>query len=370
MASRDVSIIRPQPNDSDIGIPVTFDYRGGRRESAKSKKWLAIIAGVVTIFIVIALYTKKDWPIAVNLIAGTAVFLVAAYIIRRVILKENIYRKEYSYLMDRDYVTPYRAIWGIFDIEDQYPYIVHFRNGKIGIFVRLEKDVVVGKEVNEEYYHYEAISDAYNIAGQSAVDIVHIDYMDNIGSDARMSQVFMELNNCDNPDIREALTDMYNYLQYQMDNKVSTFDIYLFTCRSTPRTLEYNVKQILRSFMDANYNSFTILNSDSIKDIARALFNLMDFSAIKASEEVFASSTAFGIRPIRVYKTTGEVIELNKTYEQEREERRQKENERVELDRAKRDRKEKNKQELLRQQAAKKKGNGKKEHDDEEIDFF
>ena len=115
--------------------------------------------------------------------------------------------------------------------------------------------------------------------------------------------------------------DMLSYLQYNMEQMVSTFDIYLFTARSNKKNLQYAVKPILMKFLDANYNSYTLLNSDEIRDIAQSLFNLNEFSAVKASEEVFSDIGSFGIRPISLRHEDGSIEVLGKTYAQEAQER-------------------------------------------------
>ena len=311
MEETSASRIRPKENDTSIGIPVTFNYSSGRREGDRSKRWVALIVAVIGVFVIFALYFNTEVePAGINILYGSIALILVSVIVRIILLKENKYRKEYTELLDNDYEGNSNLFWGIFDIGEEYPYICHFANGRVGIFVRLEKDVIIGKESNEEYKHYEAISDAYNLVGNSAVDMVHIDYMDNVGRDERMGLAFTELDKCENPDIKDVMRDLYNHLQMQMDEMVSTYDIYLFLMRgSNISSFEYNVRSILQRFLDANYNSYTILSSEGIIEVCKSLYNLYDFSAMSASRAVFGGGVR-GVRPIRVYRGSGAVDEI------------------------------------------------------------
>ena len=70
------------------------------------------------------------------------------------------------------------------------------------------------------YDHYEAIGDAYNLDHSLNMDMVHIDYMDNVGNDSRMQKLYDDLNYVENQDMHEMLIDIYSnpyeqkYLSY------------------------------------------------------------------------------------------------------------------------------------------------------------
>lgn len=319
--AENISGMRPKMGDSSIMLPVTFDYSGGRRDSKKSKTLWAVIVGIIGLIVGIGIIFNKDGNPAVNIILGIIVLYLVAILIRFGFLKEGKIRKEYITLMDDDYQCKTNNIWGIYDISSQYPYYCRFRNGKSGLFIRLNKDVILGKYSESEYEHYEAIGDALNLAGASRVQICHIDYMDNVGTDERLEESFINLSEVKNPDIKDVLTDMFSYLQNQMMLRVTTFDVYLFLWNGSDIGAWNTIQRILSCFLEANYRSYHILDRSDLRELPKTLFNLHDFSVVDATSHAFATSDYSGVVPIKKILPDGEEEIYNKTIEQKKEER-------------------------------------------------
>lgn len=311
--------MRPQPNESSIKLPVTFDYRGGRGDNRKSNIITSLVLLAIAIVLTIFISRGEASLIAKIGIIGGA-WLVVTLFVRFKILHEQVYSDAYETLKEVDNIPGTDSFWNIYEIDSEYPYICHFKNGISGIFIRLEKDVVVGKEDNILFKHYEAISEAYNLAGNSNINMCHIDYMDNVGNDSRLGLLYEGLNYCDNPDMKEAMLSMYSNLQEEMSLNYASFDVYLFTCRNKVDQLWYNVKMIVDRLLEGNYLSYRALDIDGVRTTCMAVFNLNEFSAIEACENIFNTSRYRGIVPISVEHADGSVDVLGKTQSQLREE--------------------------------------------------
>lgn len=353
------NIMQPKDGDSSINLPVTFDYSGGRKESNKNKYITIAILGVLGIIIGIGTIFSKDGFFLINLIFGLAIMYGVLLIIRFPLLKEHKVRNNMLDLEEKDMVIDYHSLWGIHSIDEVYPYYCHLRNGKTAIYVQFEKDVIIGRLPNYEYLHYEAIGDAYNIAGSLDIGMCHIDYMDNIGDDERLQECFKELSNVENPDVRDVLTDIYTNLKYSMEESVSTFDVYVFTFKSSPSAFWFGIQQVFSCMLEANYVSYKILNQSDLRDLSKSLFNLHDFSVVEASATSFAKKNDYkGIIPISVIKADGTETVLNKTLDEKKEERKLREKE----------------QQLKKEEDRRRKRNKKKGNDvinkEEEIDIF
>lgn len=317
-----VSSMRPEMGDTNISLPMTLDYSNGRGEKEKTKRITAIISSAITLILSIAFLFNKMSAFHVRLCVSAGLILIMQFIIRFIILKESRIKKSYKQLVDTNYELSSSAIWGIYTIENEYPYYCRFKNGRSGVFVRLNKDVILGKYSEAEFNHYEAISDAYNLAGGSKVQICHIDYMVNVGTDERLEHSFESLSEMSNPDLKDLLMDIFSYQQEQMMRKVTTYDTYLFLWSGSDINGWATVQKILSCFLDANYRSYYILDEDDIRDLVKVLFNLHDFSIVDASMGVFNNEISRGIVPIEIRKDNGEVVKLNKTVEEKREEQR------------------------------------------------
>ena len=323
--------MRPEPNDTSIRLPVTFDYHGGRADNRKSSIIVGLVLLLVAIVLTVLFVRNNQTSITTKVIEIVITWLVVVFFVRFRLLRESTYSDAYEALKEIDNIPDTDSFWNIYEIDDEYPYVCHFKNGMAGVFVRLEKDVVVGKPADLAYIHYEAISDAYNAAGSLSINMVHIDYMDNVGNDARLRSLYDSLDNCDNPDMKEAMLSVYANLQDDMSQYYASYDVYLFTTKLKQDQLWYNVKTIIDRLLGGNYLSYSALDIDGIRTTCVALFNLTEFSAKEACENIFKGNKFRGIVPIRLENLDG-VQELGKTQEQLRQER-------IEAERAKMEKK-------------------------------
>lgn len=355
--SRDVSNVsgmRPGKGDTTLTLPVTFDYSGGRKDSNRSRLIWSSILAVVGVIVAIGIATSKDGSVIVNICLSILWVCLVSFIIRFPIMKEGKIRREYIEMHDNNYKYDMKKIWGIYDISPTPPYYCRFRNGQSGLFVRLNKDVILGKYSDSEYEHYEAIADALNLAGSGQVRVCHVDYMDNVGSDERLEECFVGLGEVRNQDLKELLTDMYGYLQQQMMDRVTTFDVYLFMWTGSDISAWNMIQRILACFLEANYRSYHILNQYDLRELMKTVNNLHDFSVVSAMSNAFVVSDYTGVVPINKVDSVGNCEVFNKTIQEKKEEQRQRIKE----------------QEIRKREISRKKQQKKKDKKDDEIDLF
>jgi hypothetical protein len=306
--------MRPKVGDTRVTLPVTFDYTGGRVESFKYKVLWSVAIGIVGIIACIGIIFNKRGSWYVNIPLGFAVLYAVLWFIRYIMLNESKVRKYYAALEATDYEKDFRDYWGIYAVEETYPYVVRYRNGRSGLFIRLNKDVILGKYSESEYEHYEAIGDAYNIAGTSSITMCHVDYMANVGSDERIEEAFIDLGNVDNTDLRDVLIDIFGYMQHQMNERVTTYDVYVFTYSGSDVAAWNSIQRILSCFMDANYVNYQVLDISEIRELFKTLINVHEFSANTAMSNAFEfDNVSAGVVPIRIIYDDGTEEKLNKT---------------------------------------------------------
>lgn len=354
--------MRPVQGQTTMVLPVTFDYSGGRRDSKRNAKIWSIVLSVVGVVVGIGIMFNKEGFFLLNIFLGLGLLYAILFIVRFFLLKEGRIRREEIIIRDKDFQDELKNLWGIFNIDEQYPYYCRFRNGKSGLFVRLNKDVILGKYSESEFEHYEAIADAYNICGSSNIQLCHLDYMDNIGTDDRLEESFISLAKVHNPDVKDLLTDIYSFQQQQMLERVTTFDAYLFMWNGSDINAWSTIQRILSCFMQANYRSYHILNEEDLRDLTKVLFNLNDFSVMSAMSTVFEVQGNTGIVPIKLTHEDGSEEIINKTTEEKKEEQELKRKE-AELIKEENKRRKENKRQNRR-------GKNASYEDDEEIDLF
>lgn len=311
--------MRPTEDDTTIRLPVTFDYNGGRGDKRKGNILTAIIVAVITIIIMIGTLRNDNAETGAKIAYAVIEFLIGSLIIRFRIMHESTYSDAYETLKEINNIPSTDSFWSIYEVDSTYPYVCHYKDGKHGIFIRMEKDVVVGKPDDIAYLHYDAISEAYQLAGSLNMNMCQIDYMDNVGNDPRLRKLYESLSDCDNPDMKEMMLSIYSNLQEEMSQDYASFDVYVFTTRGNPKQLEYNVKLCVDRLLAGNYLTYKALDIEGIRTTCMAVLNLNEFSALEACSNIFKQTTFRGIVPIRV-EHADSVEELNKTQEQLREE--------------------------------------------------
>jgi len=306
--------MRPLKEDREIKIPISFDIVN--KINVSGSKWFKILVMVaVWVFVsVIVMYKSMGMMFYVFPIFS---FMVLLYIIRFWVLKEKYFMKKREELLENDYMFTHDLLWGIYDIRNSFPHIVYYKNGVKGVFIAFEKGITIGKGEDSMYYHHEAIAEAYRYMLENGVNGVHIDYMDTVGKDERLDWLIDKANKTQNPDLRKLMVYCYDFMQSQMDNLYTSYDVYCFYSKEDERELMYKIKNIVNYFLQANYTKAVILDKDKIGDLVKSVFNLEDFSVVKSTDMIFRNMNKVKefLKVIWVEKD-GERTVLNKTLEE------------------------------------------------------
>lgn len=307
--------MRPTKTDRVVNIPITFSKRSEGAVSGKTLFWVLLTVTILFIILVVGVLTGgASWyikyPVSLLLIYLFVFFL------RFFVFREGRLSDAFETMKEKDYQQSTNIFWNIYDIKTKPPYIVHYANGLKGVFVRFDKDVIVGKEDYMEYRHFEGISNMYNEAHKLGLDMVSIDYMDSVGNDERMSKVHTTASNVTNPDLKAILISLYSNLEHEMQLDYTSFDVYLFTTRDKEEDLWYNVRQVIEYGLKANFKSYSLIKPEDLRKMAQVMMNLETFSLTQAEKEVISSTLSQRIRPIKVINDDGSERIINKTREQ------------------------------------------------------
>lgn len=312
-------VMQPSPNSDTVSLPITFDYTVGRSESGRTRKVIAWMVSIIFFIIGLLILFRGSQNFFVRFLIVVALYTVVTYSVRFLLLQEGKLRKQYYEQLDNDYKISSEDIWGIYEIDGDEIRVAHYRNGRLGIFFALEKDVIVGLDAESEFKHYEAVSDAYNEVAKNRAQIIHIDYMTHVGRDPRMAKLYEQASKSPNPDMRAVLNGIYSHLDDTMRDEISTYDAYVILIPSTEVQYNQIARKVIERFMEGNYLGYTMLSDEQIRDLTVELFNLHSFSVVDAERNALISSTYRVAVPISIEKG-GVVTKLNKTVKEKREE--------------------------------------------------
>ena len=312
-------VMQPSPNSDTVSLPITFDYTVGRSESGRTRKVIAWMVSIIFFIIGLLILFRGSQNFFVRLLIVVALYTIVTYSVRFLLLQEGKLRKQYYEQLDNDYKISTEDIWGIYEIDGDEIRVAHYRNGRLGIFFALEKDVIVGLDAESEFKHYEAVSDAYNEVAKNRAQIIHIDYMTHVGRDPRMAKLYEQASKSPNPDMRAVLNGIYSHLDDTMRDEISTYDAYVILIPSTEVQYNQIARKVIERFMEGNYLGYAMLSDEQIRDLTVELFNLHSFSVVDAERNALISSTYRVAVPISI-KKNGVVTKLNKTVKEKREE--------------------------------------------------
>lgn len=319
--------MRPEKGNDIIQIPITFDSRGGTSRSTIATKslWVFLVFLFWFVSSLFALIGADGfWKFGYPILSGIA----SSYVTRFLIIRERFYKQRRKELIANEYMFNHNIFWNIYEISTRYPHICYFGNDIKAIFVSLDKDVIVGKDKDYDYYHHEAIANAYQQMEKRGIECIHIDHMDTVGKDARMEGLFKNAEKTDNPDLRNVIIRMHDHTEYTMNKVYASYDVYAFYSMARDDLFWDEMQIVLDYFMQANYIRYKALNREEIATLTESILNIEDFSVNRASDNLFKElHRAEHIRPIWVEKD-GERNILNKTTDEIQEVKRVQQSER------------------------------------------
>ena len=320
--------MKPGVNDKNVEIPITFDVSGEVHTITKQRIMLGIlmIIGVLILSLIVFFLNIS----VLNGVCALIIGVVGITLIRYVWFSEAYFSKCYAKLLEHNFVYEQDLIWDIYDISDGYPAVCRYRNGVNAVFVAFDKDIIIGKGLQNEYDHYEAIADAYQYTVQKGISFMHIDYMDVVGKDERMENMVNDLLKTPNEDLRQVLAATFEYQQFKMNRVYASYDVYAFYYRGDDGVYLPEIDSIVSRFMNANFVHYRYLDMDGIRELVKSVENLPEFSVYKACDKVLYKS-AFK-KYVRVRKTfkNGVMTVVSKTNKEQDEERYRLEHEKAE----------------------------------------
>lgn len=302
----------PEEGRTTIAIPMTFERKGGRSEDTSQRIMLFVIATILTVAISVLVALGNGITFKTILILAVVIF-VYQFISRRFVFREGYFKEQAKVLEEKDYSFDFKTFWGIYDISDTKPYICTFRNEEKCMFVKLEKDIIIGDTIALEFEHYESISEAYRKLSLANMSFKYIDMMDKIGNDDRLKVIYENIEDTKSPILKEVYTCVFENLRYDMEKEYTSYDIFMFRSRMDDESFYHEVLSVLQSFLEGSYTSYTIMGADDLEDFTRTIMNLQEFSVNEACRDVLKTERRnLGVTLISGKKYDGEIVEYNK----------------------------------------------------------
>ena len=300
----------PQPNAREVCIPLTFDVRGNVKTISKTKIYGGLFISILTFVLSMGLVFLMGFG---GFCLGLGITCLVVSFIRFIMLQETYFMSKYKELEATKGVYDYNLFWNIYDIDESKPYICHLSDGTKAIFVALPKDVILGKGEESSYLHYEGVSAAYGALSKNGISCMHIDYMDIVGKDDRLTKFFEELEKTRDPNLKRLLYSIFNHIRGIMSEEITSYDVYCFYTRGSDDLFLSSLDLVIAGLHKANYLGHILLNKEEIAELVKAVFNISDFQIKQMCEGVLESKGATSFLRVIWTETDGERKIINKT---------------------------------------------------------
>lgn len=249
-----------------------------------------------------------------NFLLGLGLAWLITFGVRHFFMKEKDLRRIYQNNAKFNNALHSNNYWNIYQIDGNG--FCRYQSNKTGVFLKFDKDIIVGKTAEDEFKHFEAISKALDVAFSEGAEVHHIDLMDNLGSDTRVQKSIADLSKCANEDLKDVLTDMFINISEESRTVFNSSDVFLILYKGQDRELERIVSYFASAMLAGNFKTYEQLRSEGVLELVKSFFNLTNFSITEASSRAFAAAENSMVRAIQIVRSDGSYEKLGKTTEE------------------------------------------------------
>lgn len=295
-----------------VRVPLTFDVPKVEGEDKKSKLILsAVVFGVAIIFVTFVWVSSMG--IVGKLIWSVLVLISVMLFIRFVLMKEAYISDSAERMLAEDYKVDEEDLFGIYSIEPVKPYVCHYTGGRVAVFIRFNKSVLVGDNITHQT-HFDGLKNFYALAHDLGFTLYHLDYMDSVGKDARLGDFYDGVADCTNPVLKEMLVSVFGGLEDSLKDIHSSFDVYCLMADSSAFDFKYNVNLLISAALEANYKSFSYLNKQGVRDLAQTILNLEEFSVVATMKNLLKNNSKGLVKAVQLIdQLSGEVQNITES---------------------------------------------------------
>lgn len=308
-------------------LPITLDVNTGREDKLK---WRLFFLGglvVIYIFLIVYFFSKRNILRALtSLLLWLVVFVMVG---RFIIMKEVSVRRNYDKLIREDYKLDSSVIWDIYGYSELNPQIFQLTNGRKRVLITVKKDTMIERTDADNFDFGEIKAEAYRVAHANGLTLYNIDYMDSVGRDERLDNWYNESMNTSSEDFREFYSEIFTYTKDLISGELTASELFALDGNLDDALFLRAVNEFISKLMDGTYYvGYKVLrgdlDSEEIGDIAKSMFNLMDFSVSSAMSRVY-NAKSVSIIPLSVRDSQGITV-INKSRAEKKLEKEQKTN--------------------------------------------
>lgn len=291
---------RLQRDGDKMFIPINID--GGFNDSFNvfSSGRLYCLLGVVIGYIAIMFLMVASYiSIGLQLVVTVLYWLLGLWLIRKFVINEKYYYKIISKMQEYERTTP-AVFWGISDIiGDNKGALLQYTDGKVGVIVRLNKNIITGKNASARDMHYNSMSDFYNDLVGKQYKFVQFNKMETLGKDTRLQELDKLVYKVENSNLRKLMELQVKYLKVNARETLYETDyILVYTDKVLKRDsiLDDVLDSLEILVQGSNYSTYTVLDKVGVVDLVNMEYGTKRFDYLDATMSVFRNGNNRGLR--------------------------------------------------------------------------
>ena len=299
-------------------IPMNVEGGGYDEKFLNTTKILSIVGMAVGWIVIIAwLNSLPNATFVFRLITILALLFISSLIIRFIVFEESYFYKMYKKTLT--YSDPTSDVfWNISSIKDtQNGSILLFSDLKIGVFVKLKRGSIIGKNKDFMEQHYDAVSDFLSeIVGRGYM-FVHLNMMERADNDGRLDKLALQIAKTSNPNMKRLLELQTGHLRNTTRNTLYESDYYLIYTDRAERfdNIIRDVEDCLEFVLNGSYNGYFELDKREVIDVHKELMGVSYFDYNSATVNTFREfqiddTPAITIK--RINLASGSVVDISK----------------------------------------------------------
>jgi hypothetical protein len=299
-------------------IPMNVEGNSYDEKFFNTTKVLTIVSLVVYwVFILTWINTLENASMLFKIIIILISLIATIQLVRFVVFEERYFFKMYQKMLL--YKNPTSDVfWDIASIKSIYgDSIALYSDMKIGVFVKLNRGSIVGKDEEFIESHYDAISDFLREVIGRGYKYVHLNLMERADNDTRLDYLGAEIDKVENKNIKKLLQLQLGNLKNVTRNSLYENDYYLIYTQKLDR-LDLILKDVYDSLdilMDGNFIGYNILDTKEIIELHKEQIGVAYFNYNLATINTFREyqvdkRPAISLK--KIYLNNGSVIELTK----------------------------------------------------------
>lgn len=281
--------------DDKIFIPRNVDGGIGEEHFLTGPKlFLMGLTLVMMGYFIISLWGLPAY-IMFKIVCTLLILYVGTAIIRYGVLNERYYYAMYKKMKNYQISSP-ASFWSIAS-KQEYPEgcVVTYSDTKTGVFLRLNRDSIIGKADNFKEQHYDAVSEFYREILKSGLKFVKLDIMEPAGKDTRMAELddLVVKSKCN--------TNLYNLVQLQVAYikqraKATAYEseyiLIYHDSLDVATSLIETVSEITQVLFQSGYSNVSFLTGEEIDDLVKEMYGVRLFDSNDAIINIFQNVSA------------------------------------------------------------------------------